>query len=341
MVTWWPGRRARLPDWAAADRDRETISTGAEGLPHRPSSNVWARTERRAARGSTLEALPLVRCVFQASLPRFILRAMTDFPSLPLVGLSCRAATPVKLSLCMALAPLLFGCSSNSSHSVSGSTQSGSDTAGTTADMTATSNSTTQASSVTVTNGASSSTDGSQSTSAGPTTTGDPASTAQGSMTSTVGVGGASSMSSSDGMTMTTGDGGTTNTGAGGTGGSALPPNPSGLPEPGPGGVARPSGTAGNLVVLSWAGFSGAISYSFDDANDTQINNEEQLLGLGVPFTWYLQTGKQQASNAFYQRALDAGHELANHTEQHGAGDPTNDVNQAQQSLMNQYGVHR
>lgn len=146
-------------------------------------------------------------------------------------------------------------------------------------------------------------------------------------------------MSSSDGMTMTTGDGGTTNTGAGGTGGSALPPNPSGLPEPGPGGVARPSGTAGNLVVLPWAGFSGAISYSFDDANDTQINNEEQLLGLGVPFTWYLQTGKQQASNAFYQRALDAGHELANHTEQHGAGDPTNDVNQAQQFLMNQYGV--
>lgn len=103
--------------------------------------------------------------------------------------------------------------------------------------------------------------------------------------------------------------------------------------------MARPSGSATNLTVLPWAGFKGAISYSFDDANDTQINNEQQLLGLGVPFTFYLWTGKQQASNAFYQRALDAGHELANHTESHGSGAADSDVTQAQDFLMSQYGV--
>jgi len=123
------------------------------------------------------------------------------------------------------------------------------------------------------------------------------------------------------------------------TTGSNLPVNPSGLPEPGDGGVPQPSGTPGNLVVLPWAGHKGAISYSFDDANSSQINNEQQLMGLGVPFTWYLQTGKQEAGNAFYQRALDAGHELANHTQNHGSGAADNDVSQAQSFLMNQYGV--
>lgn len=124
-----------------------------------------------------------------------------------------------------------------------------------------------------------------------------------------------------------------------GTTGSDLPPNPSGLPEPGAGGVAQPSGAPGNLEVLPWAGHKGAISYSFDDANSTQINNEAQLLGLGVHFTWYLQTGKQEAGNAFYQRALDAGHELANHTQSHGSGAADSDVSQAQSFLMSTYQV--
>ncbi|HEY6729280.1 MAG TPA: polysaccharide deacetylase family protein [Polyangiaceae bacterium] len=131
----------------------------------------------------------------------------------------------------------------------------------------------------------------------------------------------------------------TTVTTGSGTTGSDLPPNPSGLPEPGAGGVAQPSGTPGNLVVLPWAGHKGAISYSFDDANSTQINNEQQLMGLGVPFTWYLQTGKQEAGNAFYQRALEAGHELGNHTQSHGSGAADSDVNQAQSFLMSQYSV--
>jgi len=159
-------------------------------------------------------------------------------------------------------------------------------------------------------------------TSAGPVTT----ATSSGPVT-TVGVTGAGGMTAS---VETTGSG---------TTGSDLPPNPSGLPEPGDGGVAQPSGAAGGLVVLPWAGYKGAISYSFDDANSTQINNEEQLLGLGVRFTWYLQTGKQEAGNAFYQRALDAGHELANHTQNHGSGAADADVNAAQSFLLSKYNV--
>ena len=162
------------------------------------------------------------------------------------------------------------------------------------------------------------------STSAGPVTTS--GSTSAGPVTT-------SGSTGAGGMTATAETTGSATTG------SDLPPNPSGLPEPGDGGVAQPSGAAGGLVVLPWAGYKGAISYSFDDANSTQINNEDQLLGLGVRFTWYLQTGKQEAGNAFYQRALDASHELANHTQNHGSGAADADVNSAQQFLMNQYSV--
>ncbi len=116
-------------------------------------------------------------------------------------------------------------------------------------------------------------------------------------------------------------------------------PNPSGMPEPGAGGVARPAGAAGNLKVLPWAGYKGAMTYTFDDANSTQINNEQQLLGLEVPFTFYLQTGKQEAGNAFFQRALDQGHELGNHTQNHGSGAADQDVNQAQSFIESNYGI--
>lgn len=123
---------------------------------------------------------------------------------------------------------------------------------------------------------------------------------------------------------------------------SDLPPNPSGLPEPGDGGEARPAGTPGNLTVLPWAGFSGAISYSFDDNNASQTDNAGQLLGLGVPFTWYLWTSKSggSASAQLFHDALAAGHEIGNHTASHAtAGNDQNDVNQAQQFILDTFQV--
>src|SRR5689334_11638800 len=49
------------------------------------------------------------------------------------------------------------------------------------------------------------------------------------------------------------------------------------LPAPPRGGVPRPSGPAGNLTVLDWAGFRAAITYTFDDANSSQIQHYPEL----------------------------------------------------------------
>jgi hypothetical protein len=74
----------------------------------------------------------------------------------------------------------------------------------------------------------------------------------------------------------------------------------------------------GNLKVLPWAGFKAAVSYNFDDANSSQLNNYSQLNGLGVPFTFYLIGNKISAGpTTKWAQALKDGHELANHTYDH------------------------
>ncbi len=113
--------------------------------------------------------------------------------------------------------------------------------------------------------------------------------------------------------------------GAGGGGASGFAGNAgtpaaiiSGLPPVGEGGVPRPSGTAGNFEVLDWAGFQAAVSYTFDDSNSSQIQNYAALQALGVPLTFYLQTGKvTESSNPIWGQAVLDGHELGNHTQSH------------------------
>jgi peptidoglycan/xylan/chitin deacetylase (PgdA/CDA1 family) len=108
--------------------------------------------------------------------------------------------------------------------------------------------------------------------------------------------------------------------GAGGTGSTGPAPVPveSGLPPRGAGGVPQPSGAPGNLRVLDWAGFRAAMSYTFDDSNRSQIVNYPALAALGVRMTFYLQTGKvAESSDAVWEQALAAGHELGNHTQSH------------------------
>jgi hypothetical protein len=120
--------------------------------------------------------------------------------------------------------------------------------------------------------------------------------------------------------------------GAGGSGGS-VGPGPSGLPvPPGPADVPKPSGTPGEITVLDWAGFKAAVSYSFDDANPSQISNYDAMNALGVPFTYYLYTSKAEAGNAVWQQAVDDGHEVGNHTKSHKYANEVNvatDVNDA------------
>ena len=105
-----------------------------------------------------------------------------------------------------------------------------------------------------------------------------------------------------------TGTGGTTSTGGttgtGGTtsiGGSSGNANPSGLPlPPGAGGMAKPSGTPSTITVLNWAGFKGAVSYTLDDDNSSQISNYSMLQAQGIPYTFYMWGNRTEASNAVW-----------------------------------------
>jgi peptidoglycan/xylan/chitin deacetylase (PgdA/CDA1 family) len=112
------------------------------------------------------------------------------------------------------------------------------------------------------------------------------------------------------------------------------------LPVPsGDNNVAQPSGSAGGLKVLNWAGFKGAVSYSFDDANSSQISNWTALNGLGIHMTFYLQTNKSEASNSIWAQAKDAGHELGNHTHSHAQNGSGSDIDTATNYIKQWFGV--
>lgn len=129
--------------------------------------------------------------------------------------------------------------------------------------------------------------------------------------------------------------GGTTNTG-GTTGGIVVDCD---LPAAGSPGVAAPSGAANGIEVLDWAGFKSAVSYSFDDANSSQLSNFDAMMALGVHFTFYLQTGKSDASNPKWGTAAEAGHELGNHTQSHQQNGTASDVDAATAFIKDTFGV--
>ncbi|HEY5956322.1 MAG TPA: polysaccharide deacetylase family protein [Polyangiaceae bacterium] len=147
--------------------------------------------------------------------------------------------------------------------------------------------------------------------------------------------------------------GGSNSGGAGGksttaaTGGNSNPAGGStsvvvtacGLPAAGATGKAKPSGTAGGLKVLDWAGFKSAISYTFDDANSSQISNYTAMNATGGKFTFYLWTGKTEASNQVYKTALKDGHEMANHTSDHTACGTTGPTDTANTFIKSTFGV--
>lgn len=114
----------------------------------------------------------------------------------------------------------------------------------------------------------------------------------------------------------------------------------SGLPiPPGQGPVPRPKGAPGNLVILPWAGFRAAVTYTFDDANSSQIEHYPELQALGVPMTFYLTTGKPEAAHPVWAQALKDGHELGNHTTNHArTGRPAN-IDGASDFIRQTFGV--
>lgn len=119
-----------------------------------------------------------------------------------------------------------------------------------------------------------------------------------------------------------------------------MPQSVSGLPvPPGDANQPRPSGTPGDITVLDWAGFKGAVSYTFDDSNQTQIQHFSEMMALGVPFTFYLWTGKSESSNAVWGTARDQGHELGNHTQSHSSNGSGADIDAAQNFIMTTFNV--
>lgn len=96
-------------------------------------------------------------------------------------------------------------------------------------------------------------------------------------------------------------------------------PEGSGLPALPLSGLPRPSGAPGGLRVLDWAGFKGAVSWTFDDAQPSHIAHYAELNAVGVPMTFYLTTNNSAEPGFLdtWQRAVKDGHELGNHSVHH------------------------
>ena len=133
--------------------------------------------------------------------------------------------------------------------------------------------------------------------------------------------------------------------GASGAGGSsAITITASGYPAAGASGQAAPTGTGSKVNVVDWAGFKGAVSFTFDDANQSQIDNYAALQklndkGNNARFTFYLQTGKTQASDKTWAQAQKDGHELGNHTKSHQQTGTAADIEAAETFIKSTFGV--
>lgn len=170
----------------------------------------------------------------------------------------------------------------------------------------------------------------------GTKTTGSGGTTTTGAGGSAAGHTGAAGTTGSAGTTGTTGSAGTTGSG----GGSSTVV--SGLPlPPGAGGMPKPSGTAGNITVLNWAGFKGAVSYTLDDDNDSQIADYSTLQAQGIPYTFYMWGNRTEASNSVWTQAVKDGHEIGNHTWSHSSTPPGGaaDITQDTTFIVQKYNV--
>jgi len=78
--------------------------------------------------------------------------------------------------------------------------------------------------------------------------------------------------------------------------------------------------------VLDWAGFKSAITYTFDDAQPSQVEHYAELQATGVHHTFYINSSSNTSSSGFdatFTQAVKDGHEIGNHTVHHCHADLT------------------
>lgn len=111
-------------------------------------------------------------------------------------------------------------------------------------------------------------------------------------------------------------------TGTGGTGSSPK----SNLPAPPTSGVPQPAGAAGGLTVLDWAGFTSAVSWTFDDSQPSQVAHYAELAAVGMPMTFYITIANDWISgyDTTWSQAITDGSEVGDHTVHHCRADLTN-----------------
>lgn len=102
--------------------------------------------------------------------------------------------------------------------------------------------------------------------------------------------------------------------------GGGPPAGASDLPlPPGPDDLPAPDGTPGNLRVLPWAGFTAALSYTFDDGQPSHIAHWPALAATGARMTFYINTGNAglEGFADTFGDVIAQGSEVANHTVHH------------------------
>jgi peptidoglycan/xylan/chitin deacetylase (PgdA/CDA1 family) len=90
----------------------------------------------------------------------------------------------------------------------------------------------------------------------------------------------------------------------------------SGMPIPPLDEVPVPSGPASNLVILDWAGFKAALTYSFDDLHPSQAEHYDTLQNTGAHMTFFA-VNAADADMDTWRKAVEDGHEIGNHTAHH------------------------